>query len=125
MTKILLVEDNEMNRDCLSRLLARRGYEVTCAEDGETAIEMAQAEPPDIILMDISLPGLDGYQATRTLRSLPLTQDTPIIALTAHAMTSDREKAMQAGCSDYETKPVEFPRLLKKIEDLTRPDGNV
>ena len=125
MTKILLVEDNEMNRDCLSRLLARRGYEVTCAEDGETAIEMAQAEPPDIILMDISLPGLDGYQATRTLRSFPLTQDTPIIALTAHAMTSDREKAMQAGCSDYETKPVEFPRLLKKIEDLTRPDGNV
>jgi len=120
MTKILLVEDNEMNRDCLSRLLARRGYDVVCAEDGETAIDLAKAEPPDLILMDISLPGLDGYQATRTLRAYPATQATPIIALTAHAMTSDREKAMQAGCSDYETKPVEFPRLLKKIEDLTR-----
>jgi len=120
MTKILLVEDNEMNRDCLSRLLARRGYDVTCAEDGETAIEMAQGDAPDIILMDISLPGVDGYQATRTLRALPGTERTPIIALTAHAMTSDREKAMQAGCSDYETKPVEFPRLLKKIEDLTK-----
>jgi CheY-like chemotaxis protein len=119
MTKILLVEDNEMNRDCLSRLLARRGYEVICAEDGETAIDLAQTALPDIILMDISLPGLDGYQATRTLKGMAATRDLPIIALTAHAMTSDREKAIQAGCSDYETKPIEFPRLLKKIEDLT------
>ena len=121
MTKILLVEDNEMNRDCLSRLLARRGYEVVCAEDGETAIDLAQSALPDIILMDISLPGLDGYQATRTLRATDTMKATPIIALTAHAMTSDREKAMQAGCTDYETKPVEFPRLLKKIEDLVNP----
>ena len=119
MTKILLVEDNEMNRDCLSRLLARRGYEVVCAEDGETAIELAQSTLPDIILMDISLPGLDGHQATRTLRATDTMKQTPIIALTAHAMTSDREKALQAGCTDYETKPVEFPRLLKKIEELT------
>ncbi len=118
MAKILLVEDNEMNRDCLSRLLARRGHEVVCAEDGETSLELAQSTLPDIILMDISLPGLDGYQATRALRADPATQAIPIIALTAHAMTSDRAKALQAGCSDYETKPVEFPRLLKKIEDL-------
>ena len=122
MTKILLVEDNEMNRDCLSRLLARRGYEVVCAEDGETAIDLAQSALPDIILMDISLPGLDGYQATRTLRATETMKNTPIIALTAHAMTSDREKAMQAGCTDYETKPVEFPRLLKKIEDLVKKE---
>ena len=122
MTKILLVEDNEMNRDCLSRLLARRGYEVVCAEDGETAIDLAQSAMPDIILMDISLPGLDGYQATRTLRATETMKNTPIIALTAHAMTSDREKAMQAGCTDYETKPVEFPRLLKKIEDLVKKE---
>ena len=118
MTKILLVEDNEMNRDCLSRLLMRRGYEVVCAEDGETAIDLAQSGLPDIILMDISLPGVDGYQATRTLKGLEATGAIPIIALTAHAMSSDRDKALQAGCSDYETKPVEFPRLLKKIEEL-------
>ena len=118
MTKILLVEDNEMNRDCLSRLLMRRGYEVVCAEDGETAIDLAQSGLPDIILMDISLQGVDGYQATRTLKGLEATGAIPIIALTAHAMSSDRDKALQAGCSDYETKPVEFPRLLKKIEEL-------
>jgi CheY-like chemotaxis protein len=119
MTKILLVEDNEMNRDCLSRLLVRRGYEVVCAEDGESGIDLAQSQLPDVILMDISLPGLDGYQATRALKGIESTLEIPIIALTAHAMSSDRDKALQAGCSDYETKPVEFPRLLKKIQDLT------
>ena len=116
MSRILLVEDNEMNRDCLSRLLIRRGFEVICAEDGETAIELAQSSAPDLILMDISLPGLDGYQATRTLRASGRDPQVPIIALTAHAMTSDREKAMEAGCTDFESKPVEFTRLLGKIQ---------
>lgn len=116
MSKILLVEDNEMNRDVLSRLLQRRGYTVAFAEDGETAVEMALAEPPDLILMDISLPRMDGYQATRMLRDSPSTASLPIIALTAHAMTSDRDRALSSGCTDFETKPVEFPRLLAKIE---------
>lgn len=116
MSKILLVEDNEMNRDVLSRLLQRRGYTVAFAEDGETAVEMARAEPPDLILMDISLPRMDGYQATRLLRESPGLASLPIIALTAHAMTSDRDRALNSGCTDFETKPVEFPRLLAKIE---------
>ena len=116
--KILLVEDNEMNRDCLSRLLVRRGYEVVCAQDGETALELAQANPPDLILMDLSLPGLDGCQTTRRLRTFDATRKVPIIALTAHVLASDREKAIQAGCSGYETKPVDFAHLLKKIQDL-------
>ncbi len=113
MPKLLLVEDNEMNRDVLGRLLARRGYSVVVAEDGEAAVRMALAEPPDLILMDISLPEVDGYEATRRIRSAGL--KVPIIALTAHAMTSDRDRALAAGCSDYEAKPVEFQRLLQKI----------
>lgn len=115
MAKILLVEDNEMNRDVMFRLLSRRGYQVVFAEDGEAAIEQAQTERPDLVLMDISLPKIDGYEATRRLREIEAGRDIPIIALTAHAMTSDREKAFEAGCTDFETKPVEFPRLLAKI----------
>lgn len=113
MPTLLLVEDNEMNRDVLGRLLARRGYSVVVAEDGEAAVRMALAEPPDLILMDISLPSVDGYEATRRIRASGLA--VPIIALTAHAMTSDRDRALAAGCSDYEAKPVEFQRLLQKI----------
>lgn len=118
MTKILLVEDNEMNRDMLSRRLIKKGYEVVMALDGEQALEMARAEAPDLILMDISLPGLDGWEATRRLKAMPKTQAIPIIALTAHAMAGDKEKCLEAGCDDYDTKPVEFPRLLSKIQDL-------
>jgi len=118
MPKILLVEDNEMNRDMLSRRLIKKGYEVVMALDGEQALEMAQAEAPDLILMDISLPGLDGWEATRRLKARPETQAIPIIALTAHAMAGDKEKCLEAGCDDYDTKPVEFPRLLGKIQDL-------
>lgn len=116
MAKILLVEDNEMNRDVMFRLLSRRGYQVVFAEDGEAAIDQAIREKPDLVLMDISLPKIDGYEATRRLRELESSREIPIIALTAHAMTSDREKAFEAGCTDFETKPVEFPRLLAKIE---------
>ena len=116
MPTILLVEDNEMNRDSLSRLLARRGFEVLFAVDGEEAVAMAQSALPDLILMDISLPKLDGYEATRLLRAAEATRNLPIIALTAHAMTSDREKAMAAGCTDFESKPVEFARLVTKIQ---------
>ena len=116
MAKILLVEDNEMNRDSLSRLLARRGYEVIFAEDGEEAVAMTRSALPDLVLMDISLPKLDGYEATRILRGFDATRNIPIIALTAHAMTSDREKAISAGCTDFESKPVEFLRLMGKIE---------
>jgi two-component system cell cycle response regulator DivK len=118
MTKILLVEDNEMNRDMLSRRLIKKGYEVVMALDGEQALEMAQAEAPDLILMDISLPGLDGWEVTRRLKANPETKAIPIIALTAHAMAGDKEKCLEAGCNDYDTKPVEFPRLLGKIQDL-------
>jgi two-component system cell cycle response regulator DivK len=118
MTKILLVEDNEMNRDMLSRRLIKKGYEVVMALDGEQALEMAGSESPDLILMDISLPGLDGWEATRRLKARPETQAIPIIALTAHAMAGDKEKCLEAGCNDYDTKPVEFPRLLGKIQDL-------
>jgi CheY-like chemotaxis protein len=116
MAKILLVEDNEMNRDMLSRRLIKKGYEVVMALDGEQALEMARAEALDLILMDISLPGLDGWEATRRLKAMPETRTIPIIALTAHAMAGDREKCLEAGCDDYDTKPVEFPRLLGKIE---------
>ena len=118
MPKILLVEDNEMNRDMLSRRLERKGYEVLIAVDGSQGIAMAQAEVPDLILMDMSLPVVDGWEATRRLRAEPGTQAVPIIALTAHAMTGDREKAIEAGCDDYDTKPIELPRLLGKIEVL-------
>jgi CheY-like chemotaxis protein len=118
MYKILLVEDNEMNRDMLSRRLIRRGYEVVIALDGESGISLAESDAPDLILMDMSLPILDGWEATRRLKAAPATSRIPIIALTAHAMSSDRDKALEAGCNDYDTKPIELPRLLKKIEAL-------
>ncbi len=118
MPKILLVEDNEMNRDMLSRRLQRRGYEVVMATDGEQAITMAQAESPALILMDMSLPTLDGWEATRRIKAAEQTKTIPLIALTAHAMAGDREKSMEAGCDDYDTKPIEFSRLLEKIETL-------
>ena len=117
MTKILLVEDNEMNRDMLSRRLQRKGYEVLIAVDGEEGVTLTQAERPDLVLMDMSLPILDGWEATRRLKANPVTQTIPIIALTAHAMAGDREKAIEAGCDDYDTKPIEFPRLLAKIKE--------
>ncbi len=119
MTKILVVEDNEMNRDMLSRRLVRKKYEVLVAVDGRESVEMARSETPDLILMDMSLPVMDGWEATRQLKASPETQAIPIIALTAHAMSGDREKAMAAGCDDYDTKPVELPRLLGKIEALS------
>src|SRR5580693_10369307 len=107
MQRILIVEDNEMNRDMLSRRLERRGYAISIAIDGETGVAMARAEKPDLILMDMSLPGLDGWEASKLLKADPTMASTPIIALTAHAMASDRDKAMAAGCNDYDTKPVE------------------
>ncbi len=116
--KILLVEDNELNRDMLSRRLERRGYEVVCAADGEQGVALAIAELPGMILMDMSLPVLDGWEATRRIKTAPETQAIPIIALTAHAMAGDRDRAIEAGCDDYDTKPVEFPRLLGKIQAL-------
>jgi CheY-like chemotaxis protein len=118
MPKILLVEDNEMNRDMLSRRLQRKGYEVAMAVDGRQGVEMARAGGYDLILMDMSLPEIDGWEATRQLRAVPETKTVPIIGLTAHAMAGDREKALEAGCNDYDTKPVELPRLLAKIETL-------
>ena len=118
MAKILLVEDNEMNRDMLSRRLERRGYQVVIAADGGQGVQLAQAEVPALILMDMSLPVLDGWEATRQLKAAPETQSIPIIALTAHAMSDDREKALAAGCNDYDTKPIDFPRLLAKIQTL-------
>jgi CheY-like chemotaxis protein len=116
--KILLVEDNEMNRDMLSRRLIKRGYEVVIALDGEQGITMARAESPALILMDMSLPGLDGWEATRQLKAAPDTRNIPVIGLTAHAMAGDREKATAAGCDDFDTKPVDLARLLDKIETL-------
>ncbi|MCG6876341.1 MAG: response regulator [Betaproteobacteria bacterium] len=118
MTKILLVEDNEMNRDMLSRRLVRRGYEVAMAVDGEQGIALAASESPALILMDMSLPGVDGWEATRQIKASPATQGIPVIALTAHAMEGDREKALAAGVDDFDTKPVEMERLLGKIEAL-------
>jgi two-component system, cell cycle response regulator DivK len=123
MAKILLVEDDEMNRDMLSRRLERRGYHVVIAVDGGQGLRLAQAEEPDLILMDMSLPGLDGWEATRQLKAAPTTHAIPILALTAHAMASDREKAVEAGCNDYDTKPIEFPRLLGKIQALLAQEG--
>ena len=116
MARLLYVEDNEMNRDMLSRRLQRRGYEVLIAVDGEQGIAMATIEKPDLILMDMSLPIIDGWEAVRRLKAAPETASIPIIGLTAHAMESDREKCLAAGCDDYDTKPVELPRLLAKIE---------
>jgi len=121
--KLLIVEDNELNRDMLSRRLRRHGYEIVIALNGEQGVEMAQSELPALILMDMSLPGLDGWEATRLLKAAPDTHSIPIIALTAHAMTSDRDKAMAAGCDDYDTKPVEIKRLLGKIETWLRRTG--
>lgn len=118
MTKILLVEDNEMNRDMLSRRLIRKGYEVVMALDGREAVEMASAESPDLIVMDMSLPVIDGWEATRRVKAAPATRAIPVIALTAHAMAGDREKAIEAGCDDYDTKPIDLPRLLGKISTL-------
>lgn len=118
MPKILLVEDNEMNRDMLSRRLIRKGYEVVMALDGQQAIEMAGSESPDLILMDMSLPVIDGWEATRRVKAADRTRGIPVIALTAHAMAGDREKAIEAGCDDYDTKPIDLPRLLEKITAL-------
>ena len=118
MAKILLVEDNEMNRDMLSRRLTKRGYEVVIAVDGAEGVAKARSERPDLILMDMSLPVLHGWDATRELRKDPETQSIPVIALTAHAMSGDREKALEAGCNDFDTKPFELPRLLEKMEKL-------
>jgi CheY-like chemotaxis protein len=120
MAKILLVEDNEMNRDMLSRRLQRKGYEVVIAVDGGAGVAMAQTEGPQLVLMDMSLPVLDGWEATRRLKADPATKAIPVIALTAHAMSGDREKALEAGCDDYDTKPIELPRLLEKIEALLK-----
>ena len=118
MAKILLVEDNEMNRDMLSRRLIRNGFEVVMAVNGQEGIDMTASERPDLVLMDMSLPVMDGWEATRTLKSAPTTKVLPIIALTAHAMSTDREKAMEAGCDDYDTKPIELTRLIAKMEAL-------
>jgi two-component system cell cycle response regulator DivK len=116
MKMILLVEDNEMNRDMLSRRLTRKGFRVITAEDGKQGVDLAMQERPDLILMDMSLPVLDGWGATRMLKSFPETKDIPVIALTAHAMAGDKEKAHQAGCDDFDTKPVDLDRLLGKIQ---------
>lgn len=118
MSKILLVEDNEMNRDMLSRRLERKAFEVVIAVDGQAGVNMATSESPDLILMDLSLPVIDGWEATRQIKSNPDTQTIPVIALTAHAMAGDEQKALAAGCDDYDTKPVNFSRLLGKIENL-------
>ncbi len=118
MAKILLVEDNEMNRDMLSRRLERKGHTVTCAVDGQEGVTRAQNEKPEIILMDMSLPVLDGWEATRRLKADNATKAIPVIALTAHAMATDEQKAREAGCDDFDTKPIELPRLLEKIAVL-------
>jgi CheY-like chemotaxis protein len=115
MAKILLVEDNEMNRDMLSRRLVRKGYEVAIAVDGQQGVDMATSESPDVILMDMSLPVIDGWEATRRIKADAALNAIPVIALTAHAMAGDREQALGAGCDDYDTKPIELPRLLDKI----------
>ncbi len=121
MAKILLVEDNEMNRDMLSRRLVRKGYEVAMAVDGRQGVDMARSGDYDIVLMDMSLPEIDGWEATRRLKQAAETKALPIIALTAHAMAGDRDKALEAGCDDYDTKPIDLPRLLGKIEALLGP----
>jgi len=125
MATILLVEDNEANRDMLSRRLERRGYAVTIATDGRDGIEAARRGLPDLVIMDMNLPEIDGWQATRLLKSEPVTRHIPIIALTAHAMSSDRQRALEAGCDDYDTKPVEMARLLTKIRGLLGEGGLV
>lgn len=123
MPKILLVEDNEMNRDMLTRRLGRKGYDVVTAGDGQQALDMAHAEAPDLILMDLSLPVLDGWEATRRLKAADETHAIPVLALTAHALAEERERALVAGCDDYDTKPVDLARLLGKIEALLGEQG--
>ena len=118
MSKILLVEDNEMNRDMLTRRLERKGFEVVIAVDGQAGVDMASSATPDIILMDLSLPVIDGWEATRQIKADPAMQSIPVIALTAHAMAGDEKKAREAGCDDYDTKPIDLKRLLGKIENL-------
>jgi len=118
MSKILLVEDNEMNRDMLTRRLERKGFEVVIAVDGQAGVDMASSSSPDIILMDLSLPVIDGWEATRKIKADPATRSIPVIALTAHAMAGDEQKALQAGCNDYDTRPIDLKRLLNKIEKL-------
>lgn len=122
MAKILLVEDNEANRDMLSRRLIRKGFEVVMAHDGRQAVDMAASENPDLILMDMSLPVIDGWEATRLVKAEQLTRRIPVIALTAHAMAGDRERAIEAGCDDYDTKPIDFSRLLEKISVLLQQE---
>jgi two-component system, cell cycle response regulator DivK len=121
MTRILIVEDNEMNRDMLSRRLRSRGYDVLLAVDGADGVDVARTSAPDLILMDMSLPVVDGWEATRRMKADVALRSIPVIALTAHAMANDRAKALEAGCDDYDTKPIELPRLLAKIETLLRP----
>jgi CheY-like chemotaxis protein len=123
MTRILLVEDNEMNRDMLSRRLVRGGYEVIIAEDGARGVAIARSDKPDLILMDMSLPVIDGWEATRQIKATPGISRIPIIALTAHAMAGDRDKALASGCDDYDTKPIELQRLLRKMETLLTAAG--
>lgn len=120
MNTILIVEDNELNRDMLSRRLQRRGYRVLLAVDGEDGLDVARANTPDLVLMDMSLPTVDGWEATRRMKSDDTLRHIPVIALTAHAMANDRDKALAAGCDDYDTKPIELPRLLAKMETLLR-----
>jgi CheY-like chemotaxis protein len=123
MVKVLLVEDNEMNRDMLSRRLTKRGYEVVMAIDGQQGVDMALSEKPDIILLDMSLPVVDGWEAAQQIKANEASKGVPLVALTAHAMASDRERAMSAGCDDFDTKPVELPRLLAKMEALLKAKG--
>jgi two-component system cell cycle response regulator DivK len=120
MAKILLVEDNEMNRDMLSRRLERRGYQIVIAVDGQQGLDMTASEKPELILLDMSLPVVDGWEVARRLKGDEATRSIPVIALTAHAMSGDRERALEAGCNDYDTKPVELPRLIEKIETLLK-----
>ena len=123
MEKLLLVEDNEMNRDMLTRRLERKGYEITIAVDGAEGVQKARSENPDLILMDLSLPNIDGWEATRMLKASPETKHIPVIALTSHAMAGDRDRSLEAGCDEYDTKPVDFYRLLSKIELLLSRDA--
>jgi len=123
MPKILVVEDNEENRDSLSRRLQRRGFEVVLAADGKVGVEMAKVEKPDLILMDMNMPEVDGWEATRQIKADVTMNQIPVIALTAHAMTGDRERAMQAGCTDYHTKPIEFAKLISQIESILQQGG--
>jgi CheY-like chemotaxis protein len=124
MPRILVVEDNEENRDSLSRRLQRRGFEVLLANDGKRGVETAKSERPDLVLMDMNMPEVDGWEATRQIKATPELAAVPVIALTAHAMTGDRERALAAGCADYHTKPIEFPKLLAQIEELLKSTGD-